>query len=360
MSHASAFSPDYTSARARFRSSSIALGCALEEHPIDARGPDGEDLTLDVARLGAPRARKVVIVSSGLHGIEGFLGSAIQAALLEEHLGGYKPPEGCALVLVHALNPYGFAWRRRVNEHNVDLNRNFLLPGQAFEGSPEMYGPLDPFFNPERRPNPLEPFVLRAVAKIAKHGMTALKDTLPVGQYDFPRGLFFGGKEPCASQRILDANLPQWIDGAEHVLHVDVHSGQGKWKRHILAANHDDGTERTAWLRGVYGSAIEAWDPKSTLYTIRGGLGTWCAARFPAVTYDELTCEFGTYHSIRVVQALRDENMAHHHCEPGDPALARAKARLYEIFCPADTAWRESCVAQGIEVVQKAIDATFT
>ena len=29
------------------------------------------------------------------------------------------------LVFVHALNPYGFSWVRRVNEDNVDLNRNF-------------------------------------------------------------------------------------------------------------------------------------------------------------------------------------------------------------------------------------------
>ena len=93
----------------------------------------------------------------------------------------------------------------------------------------------------------------------------------------------------------------------QHVLHLDVHSGQGKWGRFILAANHDEGTDRTTWMRGVYGNAIEAWDPKATLYTIRGGLGRWCAARFPTVAYDELTAEFGTYATLRVVQALRDE-----------------------------------------------------
>ena len=360
MSHAAAFSPDYTAARARFRSSSLALGCALEAHAIEGHGPDGEDLSIDVARLGAERARRVVIVSSGLHGVEGFLGSALQAALLEEHLGGWTPPEGCALVLIHALNPYGFAWRRRVNEGNVDLNRNFLLPGEAFEGAPPLYGPMDGFFNPKRRPNPLEPFLLRAVGKIARHGWGALKDTLPVGQYEFPEGLFFGGKAPSASQRLLEAHLPRWIDGAEHVLHIDVHSGQGKWGRFILAANHDEGTPRTTWMRGVYGDAIEAWDPAATLYTIRGGLGRWCAAKFPAIAYDELTAEFGTYATLRVVQALRDENMASHHCEPGEPQLARARARLYEIFAPADAEWRDACVGQGIGVVQKGIEACFS
>jgi len=157
MSNAAAFSPDYTAARARFRSSSLALGCTLEEHSIDQRGPDGEDLTIDLTRMGADAPRRVVIVSSGLHGVEGFFGSAVQAALLEDQLGGWKPPLGCALLLVHALNPYGFAWVRRVNEDNADLNRNFLLPGERYEGSPEKYPELDDFFNPRRRPSVLEP-----------------------------------------------------------------------------------------------------------------------------------------------------------------------------------------------------------
>ncbi len=360
MSHAAAFSPDYTAARARFRSSALALGCELEEHPIGEQGPDGEELTLDVARLGPVAARKVVVVSSGLHGVEGFLGSAIQAALLEDQLGGFQPPEGCALLMIHGLNPYGFAWIRRVDQQNIDLNRNFLLDGEPWEGAPERYGEFDDFFNPKQRPNPLEPFMLRAALKLLKHGMTMFKDTLPVGQYDFPEGMFYGGSGPSKTMQILDRELPRWVGAAEHVLHVDVHSGAGKWGTYILAANHAASDPRTVWLRGVYGDKIEAWEPDSTLYTIRGGMGVWCKARLPAVVYDQLTAEFGTYHPIRVIQALRRENQAHHYCQPGDSSLERAKGLLKETFAPAETAWRERCVAQGLAVVDKAIEACFS
>ena len=34
--------------------------------------------------------------------------------------------DNLSIVLLHASNPYGFAWGRRVNEDNVDLNRNFV------------------------------------------------------------------------------------------------------------------------------------------------------------------------------------------------------------------------------------------
>ena len=106
MSDASSFSPDYVDARARFRSSAMALDCRLDAYAIDAKGPQGEELTIDFAVFGQPDPRRVVIVSSGLHGVEGYLGSAVQAALLEERLGGFIPPNDTALVLIHGLNPY--------------------------------------------------------------------------------------------------------------------------------------------------------------------------------------------------------------------------------------------------------------
>jgi Protein of unknown function (DUF2817) len=48
---------------------------------------------------------------------EGFAGSAIQLQMLKD-----LPimPKDAALIVVHALNPYGMAHLRRVNENNVD------------------------------------------------------------------------------------------------------------------------------------------------------------------------------------------------------------------------------------------------
>ncbi len=73
-----------------------------------------------------------LVVSSGVHGVEGFFGSAVQLAFLEKLPPDWRPPEGAAVVLIHALNPFGFAWQRRFNEENVDLNRNFLLAEQTY------------------------------------------------------------------------------------------------------------------------------------------------------------------------------------------------------------------------------------
>ncbi|MGK7872351.1 MAG: DUF2817 domain-containing protein [Xenococcaceae cyanobacterium] len=355
-SYSSAFSRNYPEARNRFRSSALALGCRLEEYAIDHSGPDGEDLTIDVAILGEAHPFRVVVVSSGLHGVEGFFGSAVQAALLEEGLNGWSPPPGASLVLLHALNPYGFAWRRRVNEDNIDLNRNFLLPGSEYTGSPQKYGDFNAFFNPASPPSRFEPFLIKAIALILCHGMTALKSTLPVGQYDFPKGLFFGGHGPSKTYEILAANLPRWVGDATDIVHVDLHTGLGRKATYKLLIEESADSERAQWLTEKFGAdVVETIDPSGTAYTIKGGLGTWCKAKFPRCNYNFLTAEFGTYSIIQGIEALRAENRAHFWGEPEDPSWEWARKRLVEFCAPADPLWRQAVVSQGLDLVQRAI-----
>lgn len=352
------FSPDYIAARSRFRSGSIALGCRLEELPIGHDGPDGNPLTIDVAILGAAEPQKAVVVSSGLHGVEGFFGSAVQAALLEEELGGYKPPDDTALVLIHALNPFGFAWIRRVNEDNVDLNRNFLLPDQAYSGVPDTYGQLDGLLNPRTPPSSLDPFLAKAAFNIAKYGMPALKNAVAGGQYEFSKGLFYGGSGPCTTVRLMDEHLPRWVGSARHVLHIDLHTGLGKSGTYKLLVDHEEGSDRAAWLAQRFGAdVVEPWAPGGVSYAIRGGMGVWCKHRFPETEYDVMVAEFGTTGPLQVIAALRAENQAHHWARPEDDVTRRAKTRLREAFAPTKPAWRDTVVARGVRIVQQAIEA---
>ena len=75
-------------------------------------------------RVGDPGATRILFLLSGTHGIEGFLGSGVQRFLLDEGLAR-RLPARTALVLVHAVNPFGFAWRRR-NDHA--LRRDVVDP----------------------------------------------------------------------------------------------------------------------------------------------------------------------------------------------------------------------------------------
>jgi hypothetical protein len=358
---ASAFSPDYVTARARFRAAASAPGYRVEAFPIGKTGAQGEELTVEVATTGSERPARVVVVSSGLHGVEGFLGSAVQAALLEEGLRGWTPPRGAALVMMHALDPFGFSWIRRVNEENVDLNRNFLVDGEEYRGSPARYAELDPLLNPPWPPSWRDLFLPRALLAISRHGQAALKQAIAGGQYDFPRGLFFGGHGPATIRGILAANLPRWVGEAEQVLHVDFHSGLGRWGTHKLLVEHTMDPAREQWLARQFGEGVvERGDPNGISFRSRGGLGIWCQATFPDRHYDLVCAEFGTFRGLPMVTALRAENQAHHWGPPGDPVTIAAKQKLKDAFVPPDRRWRDVVVAQGIALVRRAIEACFT
>jgi len=63
---ADAFSDSYAQARSRFLQSAKDAGLAVESRPHPLKGRDGEELAMDVARLGPPDAGKLLIVSSAL------------------------------------------------------------------------------------------------------------------------------------------------------------------------------------------------------------------------------------------------------------------------------------------------------
>ena len=146
-------------------------------------------------------------------------------------------------MLIHALNPYGFAWLRRWNEDNIDLNRNFLLSEEAFEGCPMDYPKFDSFLNPTSSPSRFDAYMLKAVWLISRYGLTSLINALPVGQFAFPKGLFFGGYASSKTQDILSHNLPEWIGNASEVIHIDFHTGLGRSGSYKLLPSPSTTTE---------------------------------------------------------------------------------------------------------------------
>lgn len=351
-------SSDYLSARTRFRAAAEAQGLRLESHAMGIEGPRGEDLTIDFAVQGAKEPERAVVLSSGTHGVEGIYGSAVQCALLEGAMRDHQPPTGTSVVFIHAVNPYGFAYVRRTNEDNVDLNRNMVKGGKSYEGSPEGYRQLDPVLNPVGPPQPVDPWLLGAGVELAKSGFdfNALKNVVAQGQHDFPRGLFFGGHGPSKTQRILEQVLPGLVGSCQRVVHLDYHTGMGKWGTYVLGVDLADDSDRVRRLRREFGDrAVQGLDPSGVLYEINGSLGGWLQDRFPDMEYDCLLAEYGTKNVLEVLAALRLENRAHHYCEHGSAGHLRAKRKLMEAFCPESRDWQRKAVRDGVEMARQAL-----
>ncbi|MPW20390.1 DUF2817 domain-containing protein [Paraburkholderia sp. CNPSo 3157] len=111
------FSQSYVEARAKF----LAIAPAARPYACSSLGPSGEPLYTDVAYFGDRNASRLLILISGTHGPEGYSGSASQLLFLRAGLQDALPAS-TAVLLVHALNCYGFAWDRRVTAEGCDLN----------------------------------------------------------------------------------------------------------------------------------------------------------------------------------------------------------------------------------------------
>lgn len=342
----------YFEARDRFRASVDRLQWPRETHAVASRGPADEELTVDVAWSDERRDLPTLIISSGLHGVEGFFGADMQLSLLQVIGLQDLDLRGVRLVLVHALNPYGFAHVRRFDADNIDPNRNFLLPGEEFRGSPTGYAELDSLLNPRTPSDRWDWFYWRAAATVLRVGMPKLKQAIAAGQYDFPQGLFFGGHGPGETQRLLQQHLARWVQGAPQVVHFDLHTGLGKRGTARLLMDAELTPAQRAWLdQHLKPDAYELNDSRGVAYVARGGLGPWCVRQAEVADYLFACAEFGTYSPLQVLAGLRAENREHHWGKADSPSFRQAKEELRRLFYPD----RPAAVIQIHDWIENAI-----
>ena len=200
MAVSEAFSASYKEARHKFLGAAASAQAPVRSwrHPLP--GVDGEELALDVAVDGPANAGKVLLVSSGCHGVEGYCGSGVQVfALRDAALRAQCHSAGVAIVHLHAINPYGFSHTRRVTQENVDLNRNFQDFSKPLPQNPA-YRALHPLLLPAQWP----PGALNTASifwYIATKGMKAAQAALSGGQYEVDDGLFFGPRRRPGATR---------------------------------------------------------------------------------------------------------------------------------------------------------------
>jgi hypothetical protein len=114
------FAKDYRDARRAFIAAcEHAQGDSIARVHPTVRGPDGKPLFIDSAAFGSREAAKALLVIAGVDGEAALSGSHILTALLDSRT---MPLPGTRLVLVHALNPFGFAWGKRENENGESLD----------------------------------------------------------------------------------------------------------------------------------------------------------------------------------------------------------------------------------------------
>ncbi len=353
----SCFSETYEQARFAFRKAasknpSVSL---LDSITITAKGYSNEPLSIDIAWLGNLSAKKILIHISGTHGVEGFAGSAIANSLLNQPI---DMDEDTAIIFVHALNPYGMALNRRVNENNVDLNRNFTDQRQTHP----LYAKIDHLINPPCHA-PWDFFHLKALAYLLWYGSSNVMQAIAGGQYHFPEGLFYGGTQVEEGPQKLLAWFEDKLSAhpfKEDIRFglIDVHTGLGPKGRDFLLALNDN---LKRYLQIHSGGDLQ---DKQVGYTPQGMFLTALedsirkATRCASERIASVGQEFGTYSNYRVFMSLRDENSAYHEAKRKghrlNPLSSESQAVL-RVFYPDHTEreWRLNVIQRGRSLVEE-------
>jgi hypothetical protein len=350
------FSSTYAEARSKFIAAAGARSLPWETYALTGHnGIDDEALATDVALAAPAAASGLLLFTSGTHGIEGYCGSGIEVALLSDDAFLRAAREAkVALVFVHAVNPYGFSFGRRVNEDNADLNRNFRdfakpAPVNA------AYAEIHPLLLPATWP-PTPDNETKIGAYIAAHGERAFQDAVTGGQYAFADGLFYGGARPAWSNRTVRTILRRHAATKKRLGWIDIHTGLGpRGHGELIYAGRADEAD-LARAREWWGSQVTSFhDASSSSSALTGLMASAAYDECPNAEFTGIGLEYGTLPLAEMLHALRADHWLHNH--PEAPAALRTAIRreMRDAFYIEADDWKLAVYDQAREVALKAV-----
>lgn len=341
------FSADYAEAKARWFEAAKKVGAEINSIPLGG----SSKYSIDYAKIGNASSQNVFLHIAGTHGIEGFLGAAIQLAILS-YLKNV--PDNLSIIFIHCLNPWGMDNLRRVTEENIDLNRNFHSEDFSWKGSNAVYKKINNFLNPKRKPSRLEPFLLNTLFQIVINGYANLKQGIAGGQYEFPEGIYFGGQHTSRNIRVLKEILSKELVSAQRVFGLEIHSGLGPSGYDTLFSSLDDSWVEQKAFESALNHPLSSDDPKLSVgFRTTGDLSSGVRSLLGRERTAWILQEFGTFSNIRGLKVLRDENMHHFY---GDGSLSHwSKKRLMEFFNPSSARWRRYVIGRGLRVFDSTL-----
>jgi hypothetical protein len=351
------FSETYAAARQKFLALAADRGAIVNSavHPTE-RGAEGEELAIDVATFGDPDVEKTLLIISGTHGQEGFLGSALQIAFLRDLV----IPVGVNVVALHALNPWGFSHLSRTDEANIDLNRNFN-EGVSNLVDDELYPVLFRAMCPDDWTNETIDWSAVRDKVVSDHGFKRMITVLAGGQAIEPTGLNFVGTGPSWSRTTVAELLPRILAKAKKIAFIEWHTGLGKFAELSHLCSFVPGSpayERVFdWMgeeaRASFAATFEVTGGEVPTY--EGLFSAWLPSTAPQAEWAGLLIEVGTYDNIAVGDAVRMDRWLKF--GRGHTTVPREEMRrvMMDRLNPEDPAWRAKALRNGLDAQMRAL-----
>jgi len=366
----SLFPKTYDASRERFRGNlSVIQQYWPEAELFQHRITGSEDLTIDWIQSGALETNeKVLILTTAEHGIEGYVGSAMQQRFVDKYLPRLDP-RTTGLLLVHSINPWGMKYHRRVNPNNVDLNRTFVYDNSFDKSINPNY---DQLLNMLRIDQPFRNltlsnigYYLKFIQKVLGMGWPAFKSAFLLGQYRYSEGLFYGGEGYQEETKVLIDLYRQTFNIYNQILHLDMHTGYGpRYQMSIVNSVHEKRSSQEFVEKFDYPLVVAA-NPQE-FYAIQGDMIDYVyemwGREFPEKRLFATAFEFGTYGDgfkgkVGMPRAMSFENRLYWQGTDNDGLDAKVKFDFEELFNPSASEWKEKAVRdadQAFEGILKA------
>ncbi|PLR92830.1 M14 family metallopeptidase [Bacillus sp. T33-2] len=344
----------YEQSRSRFLSYPERLKNSWEQVRHESYEVGSTKLNMDVLWADANNNKEnLIVLTSGVHGIEAHMGSAMIDLFQAEYLSQLDP-QTTGVIYIHAINPWGMKHFRRYNENNVDLNRNFIPDWDSFSlNTNKDYTDLRRFFEKD---SPLRNSTLHEIGffgslgkEVIASGTGKIEKALLTGQYSSPEGVYYGGSsdEPSTVivkkiyEEILKSDYP-------NIVHIDLHTGYGpKYQMSIFASSSETMKEAEAEKEFDYPLVFT---PDSDEYYVTSGDNTeymyWLQKeKHPGKKVYSTTFEFGTMgtSTMASIQSLKntiDENRLFQDGTNNKTTGKIIKNRYLQMFYPSEEKWR--------------------
>jgi hypothetical protein len=338
MKYDSCFAHSYIEARRNFLEACSTAATFIKSWQDPLRGIAAEKLYLDLAWFDDVAAKKVLVLISGTHGVEGYCGSGIQVSSVRANWHRQANSD-VAIAMIHGLNPYGMSHFRRVNEDGVDVNRNFIdfsqpLPKNVF------YDDLADVIVPLEWTQKTQIETLDRIVEYLYSSASGI-EALAKGQYSYWYAPFYGGEVATWSNRVFNKIIDRYLVDKQIVGLLDYHTGLGQYatgQLMSLAESRKENLASQVWgdKLVVSGSAksVAAYKPQGTLIsTLQNKLSHTCIAA---------AYEFGTIPDTEVFHALRADRWLHAYGDLNSQQAKDIKQNMLDAFYCDRSDWKES------------------
>jgi hypothetical protein len=361
------YNESYVEARKEFRLKSDELSIKYPETKnfnIKVESKTDSNLTIDFCFIpGSKETEKLFILSSGVHGVEGYVGSAVQLFFMNNYITD-EFLEKTGVLLIHSVNPYGFKYTRRVTENNVDLNRNSDIDKKLFktinDGYPKVYDLINPQGKVKTGSLGNRFFFIKAIRDIVVESMLVLRQAVLQGQYEYPEGLYFGGKDFEPQIEALTPIIDTICKPYKTVFALDLHTGFGeRGKLHLFPTPVEKDVK--ARMESVFEGFKIDWGDTNDFYTYTGDFSSFIGKINKDKIFIPMIFEYGTMNSQTTIGSIKSihimilENQGEQYGYESEEDRIKSKKDVLEMYYPSSEEWRNHIIDETKIIFDKSL-----